>query len=48
MPRVDERPRMRCGNWYQSQLIPLGGMLLVFVYAAWQVSLLVEQGAVAR
>lgn len=48
MPRVDERPRMRCGSWYQSQLIPLGGMLLVFVYAAWQVSLLVEQGAVAR
>jgi len=48
VPRVDERPRMRYGSWYQSQLIPLGGMLLVFVYAAWQVSLLVERGAVAR
>lgn len=48
MPRVDERPRMRRGSWYQSQLIPLGGMLLVFVYAAWQISLLVARGAVVR
>lgn len=39
---------MRGGDWYQSQLIPLGGMLFVLAYAAWKVSLLAEQAVRLR